>query len=92
MIHSKYRLVPWLALYFISYGLLYQSGNLKCATHWHLREQNGVMQVVPVEDKPTGLFESDPFFNLLVKANPPKYQNTLANRSKDYQVAVAGVR
>ena len=92
MIHSKYRFVPWLALYFISYGLFYHSGNLKCATHWHLHEQNGVMQVVPVKGKLNGLFESDPLFYLLVKANPPKNRNSLVNRSKDYQAAVAGVR
>eukprot|EP00795_Rhopilema_esculentum_P006793 gene6793-12366_t len=87
----KIYFIQTLALYVISFGLFDKEHSLRGATYWHLREQNGVMQVVPGEAK-RELFESDPFFSLLIKANPPKIQYSLLNQSKNYHVAVAGVR
>ena len=86
----KSSLVPSLALCVISFGLFNQDSSLNCATHWHLREQDGIMQIVPGEVK-RELIESDPFFDILLKANPPKHQNTLLNFSNKYSVPVAGL-
>ncbi len=90
MVKTQYTIVPYLALYLVSYGLFYSSCSTKSATHWRLCEKNGVQKIVAGEVK-RELFEADPLFDLLMKANPPKYQTSLtSNASKRFNVA-AGV-
>eukprot|EP00794_Sanderia_malayensis_P015411 gene15411-16985_t len=85
-----FKLVPCLALYLVSFGFFDPSLSTKSATHWRLSEQDGVKQIVPGDAKQE-LFETDPLFDLLVKANPPRYPTGLStNGSKRYHVPAAG--
>ena len=86
----KFSFVSSFIFYVISFGLFNHDSSLDCATYWHLREQDGIMQVVPGEVKKE-LIEADRFLDVLLKANPPKNQNNLLNFSNKYNVPVAGV-
>ena len=69
MIQSEFPYMPYVAIYLVTAGLL--SSDTRCATHWRLSEQDGVVRIIPGEAS-REMLEADPYLSILTRMNSEK--------------------